>query len=153
MLDLPFCRNGVAAAPPHAGTMGGRNQQNAQRLRRTASRRSSRSPRRLFIPHQRCLGVAHCEDVHTMIASTLTPAAPEELGLSTTRLARLGEVMRRESERGRVPGAVALVARRGRIGYFEAFGRRHGLCGDQRLICTIPHNNAMVFVERKDGYD
>jgi CubicO group peptidase (beta-lactamase class C family) len=64
-----------------------------------------------------------------MIASTLTPAAPEELGLSTTRLARLGEVMRRESERGRVPGAVALVARRGRIGYFEAFGRRDPVNG------------------------
>jgi CubicO group peptidase (beta-lactamase class C family) len=37
--------------------------------------------------------------------------------------------MRRESERGRVPGAVALVARRGRIGYFEAFGRRDPVNG------------------------
>lgn len=59
-----------------------------------------------------------------MISSSLTPAAPEELGLSTARLARLGEVMRRDCERGRLPGAVALVARRGQIGYFEAFGRR-----------------------------
>jgi CubicO group peptidase (beta-lactamase class C family) len=64
-----------------------------------------------------------------MITSSLTPAAPEELGLSATRLARLGEVMHRESERGRVPGAVALVARRGRIGYFEAFGRRDPVNG------------------------
>ena len=32
--------------------------------------------------------------------------------------------MRAEVERGRVPGAVALIARRGRIGYFESFGRR-----------------------------
>ena len=59
-----------------------------------------------------------------MISSSLTPATPQELGLSAVRLARLGEVMRRESERGRLPGAVALVARRGQIGYFEAFGRR-----------------------------
>jgi CubicO group peptidase (beta-lactamase class C family) len=51
-------------------------------------------------------------------------AAPEEIGLSTTRLARLGEAMRRETEQRRVPGAVALVARRGRTGYFEAFGQR-----------------------------
>src|ERR1700683_5297682 len=56
------------------------------------------------------------------MSSYLTPAAPEELGLSAARLARLGEVVR--PERGRLPGAVALVARRGQIGYFEAFGRR-----------------------------
>jgi CubicO group peptidase (beta-lactamase class C family) len=54
----------------------------------------------------------------------LPRAAPEEIGLSSARLARLGEVMAGEVERGRVPGAVALVARRGRLGYFESFGRR-----------------------------
>src|ERR1700678_4533341 len=58
------------------------------------------------------------------MSSYLTPAAPEELGLSAARLARLGEVMRHDCERGRLPGAGALVARRGQIGYFEAFGRR-----------------------------
>jgi CubicO group peptidase (beta-lactamase class C family) len=51
-------------------------------------------------------------------------STPEEIGLSSSRLARLGDVMRAEVERGRVPGAVALIARRGRIGYFESFGRR-----------------------------
>src|SRR6202521_535808 len=51
-------------------------------------------------------------------------AAPEEIGLSPARLARLGAVMRGEIERGRVPGAVALVARRGRVAYFESYGRR-----------------------------
>ena len=56
-------------------------------------------------------------------------AAPEEIGLSTARLARLGEVMAGEIERGRVPGAVALVARRGRLGYFESFGRRDAAGG------------------------
>jgi CubicO group peptidase (beta-lactamase class C family) len=54
----------------------------------------------------------------------LAPAAPEEIGLSSTRLARLGAVMQGEIERGRVPGAVALIARRGRIAYFESFGQR-----------------------------
>ena len=56
-------------------------------------------------------------------------AAPEEIGLSTARLARLGAVMAGEIERGRVPGAVALVARRGRLGYFESFGRRDAASG------------------------
>jgi CubicO group peptidase (beta-lactamase class C family) len=53
----------------------------------------------------------------------LPQAAPEDVGLSTTRLERLSSVMRAEIERGRVPGAVALVARRGRLAYFESYGR------------------------------
>jgi len=59
----------------------------------------------------------------------LPPAAPEEIGLSAPRLARLGAVMQGEVERGRVPGAVALIARRGRIAYFESFGRRDPAAG------------------------
>jgi CubicO group peptidase (beta-lactamase class C family) len=62
--------------------------------------------------------------------SPLPPAAPEEIGLSPARLARLGEVMGGEIERGRVPGAVALIARRGRLGYFESFGRRDPAGGE-----------------------
>jgi CubicO group peptidase (beta-lactamase class C family) len=54
----------------------------------------------------------------------LPVAAPEELGFSSVRLARLGQVIAGEIERRRVPGAVALIARRGRIGYFESFGQR-----------------------------
>jgi len=56
-------------------------------------------------------------------------AAPEDIGLSSARLARLGAVIASEIERGRVPGAVALVARRGRIGYFESFGQRDAVAG------------------------
>ena len=50
--------------------------------------------------------------------------SPEDVGLSSAGFARLGKVMCGEIERGRVPGAVALVARRGRIAYFERFGVR-----------------------------
>ena len=59
-----------------------------------------------------------------MTSVPLPLAAPEELGFSSVRLARLGSVMAGEIERRRVPGAVALIARRGRIGYFESFGQR-----------------------------
>ncbi|MGB6307020.1 MAG: serine hydrolase domain-containing protein, partial [Steroidobacteraceae bacterium] len=38
-------------------------------------------------------------------------------------------VMAGEVERGRVPGAVALIARRGRLGYFESYGRRDADAG------------------------
>jgi CubicO group peptidase (beta-lactamase class C family) len=55
---------------------------------------------------------------------SLALAQPQEIGLSAARLARLAAVMQGEIERGRLPGAVALIARRGRIGFFESFGRR-----------------------------
>jgi CubicO group peptidase (beta-lactamase class C family) len=59
----------------------------------------------------------------------LALAAPEEVGLSSMRLARLGSVLREEIERGRVPGAVALIARRGRVGFFDSFGQRDAASG------------------------
>jgi CubicO group peptidase (beta-lactamase class C family) len=53
----------------------------------------------------------------------LPSAAPGEVGLSAERLERLGQVVRREIEAGRYPGAVVLVARKGRVAYLESFGR------------------------------
>jgi CubicO group peptidase (beta-lactamase class C family) len=54
---------------------------------------------------------------------------PEDIGLSTAGLGRLGAVLSAEVARSRVPGAVVLVARRGRVGYFESFGRRDPAIG------------------------
>jgi len=51
-------------------------------------------------------------------------AIPEEVGLSSARLEQLGSVLEQYVEDGRLPGAVALVARRGRVVYLEAFGQR-----------------------------
>src|SRR6202166_4101082 len=68
-------------------------------------------------------------DSVTSLSLPLPLAAPEEIGLSSVRLARVGAVMRGEIERGRVPGAVALVARRGRLGFFESFGQRDAASG------------------------
>jgi CubicO group peptidase (beta-lactamase class C family) len=59
-----------------------------------------------------------------MTSFPLPYATPEDVGLSTARLARLGSAMRGEIERGRIPGAVALIARRGRLAYFESYGKR-----------------------------
>jgi CubicO group peptidase (beta-lactamase class C family) len=57
-------------------------------------------------------------------AQALPSAAPEEVGLSSPRLARVTEVVKGEIGKGRYPGAVALVARRGKVAYFEAMGQR-----------------------------
>jgi CubicO group peptidase (beta-lactamase class C family) len=56
--------------------------------------------------------------------SALPSAIPEELGFSPERLNRIGSVLGAEAAKGRIPGAVALVARRGKIAYHAAVGKR-----------------------------
>jgi CubicO group peptidase (beta-lactamase class C family) len=50
--------------------------------------------------------------------------APEQVGLSSARLQRAADVIRRDVERRLIPGAVLTIARGGRVGYAEAFGFR-----------------------------
>ncbi|MEA2964347.1 MAG: hypothetical protein QOI46_4445, partial [Alphaproteobacteria bacterium] len=55
----------------------------------------------------------------------LPEAKPESLGLSPTRLARMSDAFKREIDKGTIPGVTVMVARRGRIGWFEALGRQN----------------------------
>lgn len=52
----------------------------------------------------------------------LPAAEPEPLGLSSERLARIGQTIERRIERREIPGAVTLLARRGRVVHCEAHG-------------------------------
>jgi CubicO group peptidase (beta-lactamase class C family) len=61
--------------------------------------------------------------------ASLPSTPPEEVGLSSERLGRLGQWFTHEIAQGRLPGAVALVARRGRIAYLESFGSRDPVIG------------------------
>ncbi|MGE0288698.1 MAG: serine hydrolase domain-containing protein [Bradyrhizobium sp.] len=54
----------------------------------------------------------------------LPHAKPEAIGLSGARLARLSDAFKREVDKGTLPGATVLVARRGQIGWFDAIGRQ-----------------------------
>ena len=54
----------------------------------------------------------------------LPHARPADVGLCPDRTRRLMDVLRREVAIGRLPGAVALIARRGQIGLFEAVGQQ-----------------------------
>jgi len=58
----------------------------------------------------------------TAAADPLPRARPESVGLSSERLERIAQVLRADIERGRLPGAVIAIARRGRLAYYEAFG-------------------------------
>jgi CubicO group peptidase (beta-lactamase class C family) len=60
----------------------------------------------------------------------LPTARPEQVGLSSERLERVTRALRSEVEAGKVPGAVALVARKGRVVYFESIGVRDKAAGD-----------------------
>lgn len=57
-----------------------------------------------------------------MAADPLPRGTPEAAGMSAERLARIGEVLRTEVERNRLPGAVVAIARRGRLVHYEAIG-------------------------------
>jgi CubicO group peptidase (beta-lactamase class C family) len=54
----------------------------------------------------------------------LTQAAPETVGLQASRLNSIDTVVAKAIGAGELPGAVVLVARRGYIAYFKAFGNR-----------------------------
>jgi CubicO group peptidase (beta-lactamase class C family) len=62
-------------------------------------------------------------------AQGLPTAKPEAVGLSSERLERVSRALRSEIEAGKFPGAVALVARKGHVVYFESFGVRDPASG------------------------
>ena len=63
------------------------------------------------------------------LAQGLPTVKPEEVGLSSARLARATQVLKAEVARGQYPGAVALVARKGKVAYFESVGQRDPQAG------------------------
>jgi len=67
-------------------------------------------------------------------AQVLSSGKPEDVGMSSKRLAQLDEVIETSIAQKETPGAVVLVARRGRIVYRKSFGRR----------ALIPRQEAMT---------
>jgi CubicO group peptidase (beta-lactamase class C family) len=67
-----------------------------------------------------------------LASDPLPRAAPGEVGLSPGALARIGEVLKADVDKGRIPGAVVAIARKGKLAYFEAFGFRDKAAGVPR---------------------
>jgi CubicO group peptidase (beta-lactamase class C family) len=63
---------------------------------------------------------------HSSVPQTppLPQAKPEALGLSGIRLQRMSDAFKREIDKGTLPGATIMVARRGQIGWFDALGKQ-----------------------------
>lgn len=76
--------------------------------------------RRLLIT----VGVLSLAVTQSAWGEPLPTAAPEEVGLSSERLAQIGDMLQKGVDEGEIPGAVVLVARQGKIAYFEAVGMR-----------------------------
>jgi CubicO group peptidase (beta-lactamase class C family) len=60
----------------------------------------------------------------TASGDVLSVVKPESVGLSAKRLERLTGMLKADVEKGRIPGAVMLIERRGKVAYFESFGMR-----------------------------
>jgi CubicO group peptidase (beta-lactamase class C family) len=59
-----------------------------------------------------------------MTPAALASAEPESVGLSSLRLRRIGQALRREIEASRLPGAVVGIMRGGKLAHLEAVGHR-----------------------------
>lgn len=66
----------------------------------------------------------------TAPTSALPTATPEDVGISSERLARLHDAMQRLVDEGRLAGITTMIARRGRVVDFRIFGSRDVEAGD-----------------------
>jgi CubicO group peptidase (beta-lactamase class C family) len=67
----------------------------------------------------------------------LPQAKPEALGLSRLRLRRMSDAFKREIDKGTLPGATVMVARRGQVGWFEALGRQNPAAATPMALNSI----------------
>ena len=61
----------------------------------------------------------------------------EEVGMSSERLGEIEKAIKADIEKGRLPGAVIAIARKGKLVYYEAFGFRDKAAGVTMTTDTI----------------
>ena len=86
-----------------------------------------------------------------LLAQALPRAArPEDVGLSSERLQRLTDAFQGYVKDGKLPGAVVLVARRGKVAYLRAFGDRdreaHAPMKEDAIFRIASQSKALVSV-------
>lgn len=62
-------------------------------------------------------------------AQSLPTASPERVGLSSERLQMLSEVLKADVAANKIPGAVLLVSRQGKVAWFDAVGNLDPVAG------------------------
>ena len=82
-------------------------------------------------------GARQKADVVTRSPDPAPRAIPASVGMSAERLADIGNMLRADVERGRLPGAVVAIVRKGRLVYFEAVGFQDKAAGVPMTTGTI----------------
>jgi len=72
-----------------------------------------------------------------LAADPLPRGKPEEVGMSSERLALIERAVNAEIARDQLPGAVLMIARRGKLVYSETFGYRDKAAGVKMTPDTI----------------
>lgn len=93
-------------------------------------------------------------------AESLPTVHPEEVGLSSQRLARLDRVMQRHADENELAGVVMLIARHGKIAHFSAIGKMDLESGEEmrrdsifRLYSmTKPITSVALLMLYEEGY-
>jgi CubicO group peptidase (beta-lactamase class C family) len=67
----------------------------------------------------------------------LPKASPEQVGMSTQRLARISDTLKQEIEQGKLPGAVVMVARKGSVVYADALGFQDKETGQRMAVDSV----------------
>ncbi|MEA2842148.1 MAG: hypothetical protein QOF41_3478 [Methylobacteriaceae bacterium] len=70
-------------------------------------------------------------------ADPLPRAKPEDVGMSSERLARIGAALKEDIDRGLTPGGVIAIARRGKLVALDAYGWRDKAAGVPMTTDTI----------------
>ena len=67
----------------------------------------------------------------SVLAQPLPSASPESVGMSSERLGKLTAAFKQEVQDKKLPGAVVMVARKGRLVYSQAFGNLNNAAGGE----------------------
>jgi CubicO group peptidase (beta-lactamase class C family) len=85
---------------------------------------------RFTLPHQTAfIAVALALGAATALAQPLPTASPESVGMSTERLNKITTTLQAEVKEKRLPGAVVMVARKGKLVYSQAVGELNNAAG------------------------
>ena len=110
---------------------------------------------------QAAFALGLCGLVATSVSAQGLPlAVPEEVGLSSERLMRIGEVFQDYVDEGRIVGAVGMVLRHGKLAYVDAWGMRDMAAGDTMeeddifKICSMskPVTSVAVMALYEEGH-
>ena len=66
--------------------------------------------------------IATCVAFSALAQGLPKASQPEDVGFSSERLKRVTDAFQTEVDKGAIPGAVVLIARDGKVAYFEAIG-------------------------------